>query len=192
MLTAKLVTTDEELAGIAQLSAANLVTNLSDETKEKEGFVTWVYPLHVLRVLHAIVPSVIVKDGDKLAGYAITLTKECIPAYPPLAATADYASTVSYKGRPLTDHRIYFMGQICVDLDYRGRGVVGMLYEFHRQQFSPLYDIFFTEISPSNPRSLKAHQKVGFRIIATHWEEGKPWDAVIWDWAEPQERAGDR
>jgi len=186
MLTAKLVTTEKELAQIARLSAANLVTNISDDTKTKEGFVTWVYPLDVLRILHAIIPSVIVMDGDNLAGYAITLTKECIPAYPPLAATAEYAATLIYKDRPLSDQRIYFMGQICVDLDYRGQGVVGMLYEFHRQHFSPLYDIFFTEISPSNPRSIKAHQKVGFKTIGTHWEDGSPWDAVIWDWTEPK------
>lgn len=183
MLTAKLVTKKEELVQIAQLSASNLVTNISEETKAKEGFVTWVYPREVLFALHAIVPSVIVMDGNKLAGYAITLTKECVTIYPPLAATIDFVSTVDYKGRPLIDYPIYFMGQICVDPDYRGRGVVGMLYEFHRQQFSPKYSMLMTEISTSNPRSLKAHQKAGFKVIGTHWENEDNWDLVLWDWA---------
>lgn len=185
MLTTKLVTTTEELEQIANLSAANLVTNISDETKKKEGFVTWVYPLEVLKTLHSIVPSVIAMDGDQLAGYAITLTKECAPVYPPLAETIDYTKTVEYNGLPLSDHRIYFMGQICVHSDYRGRGVVDLLYAFHRKQFSPLYDIFFTEVSPSNPRSLKAHQKVGFRVIDTHRDSTGEWDAIVWDWTEP-------
>jgi ribosomal protein S18 acetylase RimI-like enzyme len=183
MLTTKLASTEDELAQIAQLSAANQVANISPETKEKEGFVTWIYPLDVLRTLHAIVPSVITMDGDKLVGYAITLTKECAPVYPSLGSTIGYAATVSYKGRPLIDHRVYFMGQICVHQDYRGQGVVGMLYEFHRKQFSASYDILFTEISTANPRSLKAHQKAGFRVIGTHWENAEEWAAVIWDWA---------
>ncbi|HEY6899013.1 MAG TPA: hypothetical protein VI233_00160, partial [Puia sp.] len=62
MLTAKLVSTNEELEQIAALSAANLVTNISEEQKKKEGFVTWVYPLEVLKTLHTIVPSVVVMD----------------------------------------------------------------------------------------------------------------------------------
>lgn len=183
MLTAKLVTTNEELEQIAALSAANLLTNISPEQKEKEGFVTWVYPLEVLQTLHKIVPSVIVMDGGKLAGYAITLTKECVPVYPPLAENVDYIKTIHYKGKPLFDHRMYFMGQICVDEQYRGQGVVSLLYNFHKKQFSPLYDIFFTEISPANPRSLKAHQKVGFQILDTHHDSTGTWNAVIWDWA---------
>lgn len=185
MLTAKLVTKEDELVQIAQLSAANLVTNISDETKAKEGFVTWVYPQEVLYALHTIVPSVIVVDGDKLAGYAITLTKECVTIYPPLAATVDYVSTLNYNGRPLIDYPIYFMGQICVDQDYRGRGVVGMLYEFHRKKFSPQYSMLVTEISTRNPRSSKAHQKVGFKVIDRHHENEEEWDLVVWDWTDP-------
>lgn len=182
MLTAKLVTKEEELVQIAHLSAANLVTNISDETKAKEGFVTWVYNPESLSALHTIVPSVIVMDGDKLAGYAITLTKECAAIYPSLAETIEYVSTIDYKGRPLIDYAVYFMGQICVDKNYRGRGVVQLLYEFHRRQFSPLYSMLVTEISTSNPRSSKAHQKVGFEVIATHPDNGSDWDLVLWDW----------
>ncbi len=182
MLTAKLVTEESELEQIAQLSAANLSTNISAETKEQEGFVTWVYPQETLYALHVLVPSVIVMDGDKLAGYAITLTKECVTIYPPLAGSLDYASTVNYKGKPLIDHDIYFMGQICVDKDYRGQGVVGMLYEYHRKQFSSQYSILITEISTKNPRSSKAHEKVGFKVLDTHHENDEDWDLVIWDW----------
>jgi ribosomal protein S18 acetylase RimI-like enzyme len=182
MFIAKLVTTDEELVQIAELSAANLATNLSAETKQKEGFVTWVYPIEVLRTLHAVIPSVIVKDGDLVAGYAITLTKECVPVYPPLASTMAYVSSVPYKGRPLIDHRLYFMGQICIRERYRGQGVVDLLYPFHRQEFSGRYDLLITEISVNNPRSLKAHSKAGFQVIDRHHESNEDWELVVWDW----------
>lgn len=182
MLTAKLVSTDQEIEQIAALSTANLSTNLSAETKQREGFVSWVYTTPILQTIHAIVPSVIVMDGDTLAGYALTLTMECKAAYPPMIPTSEHISALLYKGRPLGEQRIYFMGQICVAEPYRGQGVVGMLYDFHRRQFSPRYDKLITEISTANPRSLKAHQKIGFHTIDIHHENGSDWEVVLWDW----------
>ena len=185
MLSPKLVTTSTELAQIAHLSDQNLVTKISAEQKAQEGFVTWEYPLETLQTLHRIIPSVIVMDGEKLAGYAISLTRECVDAYPPLDTDMHHFATLSYKGRPLLDHRVYFMGQICVDLAYRGQGVVKMLYDFHRKAFSDRYDLFVTLISQANPRSFKAHEKVGFKVIGTQHDEesGQEWDVVAWDWA---------
>jgi hypothetical protein len=184
MLTAKLVTTEQELSQIAALSASNLSTNISKETKESEGFVSWYYPVEALLALHTIVPSVIAKDGDIVAGYALTLVRECIPVYPVMAATMEHVSCLRYKGRPLSDSRLYLMGQICVREGYRGKGVVGLLYDFHRQEFSDRYDMLVTEISLSNPRSLKAHEKAGFRIIDTHRDGQGEWNVVLWDWLE--------
>jgi hypothetical protein len=183
MLTAKLVTTDEELIQIAELSAANLSSNISDETKAKEGFLSWFYPVEALRAIHAIVPSVIVKEGETVAGYALTLTRECVAVYPPMAPTIAHLSRLRYKNRLLNDSRLYLMGQICVRQGYRGQGTVGLLYEFHKQEFSSQYDMLITEISPTNPRSLKAHEKAGFRIIDTYRDEQKhKWIVVLWDW----------
>jgi L-amino acid N-acyltransferase YncA len=182
MLTTKIVTTDQELHQIAALSSANLSTRLTAEEKAKEGFVSWVYTPEILRTIHAIVPSVIVKDVDALAGYALSLTRACSPVYPNMAVSEAWLSSVSYKGRLLGKQRYYLMGQICVAEPYRGRGLVGLLYDFHRQHFSPQFDCLVTEISTANPRSLKAHQKVGFKTIITHTDADGEWDTVLWDW----------
>ena len=184
MLTAKFVTTDEELSQIAGLSRENLVSNITEEVKQREGYVSWPYPLETLQKLHALTPSVIVKDGDLVAGYALVLTTEAAGIYPPLAIALEYFAKVNYKGRSLLDFRVYIMGQICVHQDYRGKGVFQLLYQFHQQQFSPSYDLVFTEISTRNPRSLKAHEKIGFTIVNTHWDEEGEWHVVVWDWSE--------
>ncbi len=140
MLTAKLVTTDNEILQIGALSNANLSTNISAEIKAKEAFVSWVYTPEILETLHAVAPSVVVMDGDTLAGYALTLTPECLEVYPAAAATYAHASTLIHN------------------------------------------DLLLTEISVANPRSLKAHQKVGFHVIDTHHDPQGHWDAVLWDW----------
>jgi len=182
MLTAKLVSTDNELHQIAALSNANLSANISVETKAREGFVSWVYTPAILKTLHAIAPSVIVIDGDHLAGYAITLTPECLPAYPAAVDTYVHASTLIHNGRPLGEQRFYIMGQICVAEPWRGKGLVEMLYQGHRQFYRSRFDLLLTEISTANPRSLKAHQKVGFQVIDTHHDTAGDWDVVLWDW----------
>jgi L-amino acid N-acyltransferase YncA len=79
------------------------------------------------------------------------------------------------------------MGQICVHADYRGQGLVGMLYEFHRQQLSAQYDILVTEISTNNPRSLRAHLKTGFKVIDTYRDAQDEWEVVIWDWMNTEQ-----
>ena len=182
MLTAKLVTTEEELAQIARLSASNLVTNISVETKAAEGFVTWSYPLATLKLLHALQPSVTVKDHDIVAGYALVLTRECTVVYPPLKGMIEHMRGLPFRGQPLLDHRVYVMGQICVHPAYRGKGVVDLLYQFHRQEFSSRFDLLVTEISTSNIRSMKAHLKTGFNVIDTYRDEQDEWNVVLWDW----------
>jgi hypothetical protein len=182
MLTARLAATDKELELIAALSSANLSANISAETKAKEGFVSWFYPPDVLKTLQAIAPSVIVMDEDRLAGYAITLTPECLPAYPAAIPTYEHASSLLHNGLPLGGQRFYLMGQICVAEPYRGQGLVNILYAGHRLFYSGKYDLLLTEISISNPRSLKAHQKIGFQVIDTHEDPQGSWDVVLWDW----------
>src|SRR5579863_7810418 len=105
MLTTKLATTDQEIQQIAALSNANRSTNISEEELVREGFVSWVYTPEILRTINAIAPSVIVMDEDLLAGYAITLTGECIDAYPAAAPTYTHAAPLHFKGRALGEQR---------------------------------------------------------------------------------------
>ena len=181
-MTVKLVSTDMELDQIAALSLANLATEISAETKAREGFVTWVYTASVLRELHRIASSVVAMDGDVLAGYALTLTADSEAVYPLMGDMLRRMHTVVYDGRPLSDYPCYIMGQICVAAPYRGQGVVGQLYEGHRASFGGAYDLLVTEISRANPRSSKAHAKVGFEVVETFTGPVQDWDMVVWDW----------
>lgn len=191
MLTVRPVRSDSELDQIAQLSRANLVTEISPETRAREGFVTWVYTPPILRALHRIAPSVVAMDGDTLAGYAITLTAACESVYPVMSDMVQRMRTVMYEGRPLSDYRYYIMGQICVAAPYRGQGVVQRLYTGHREIYGQTYDLLVTEISTANPRSSKAHAKVGFEVVETFSGPVQDWDMVVWDWRQ-QKAGGER
>ncbi|PZR28516.1 MAG: GNAT family N-acetyltransferase [Citrobacter freundii] len=181
-LIPSLVANDTELQQILSLQQENLLTNLSAGEQKDQGFVTLRHTLPLLQQMHQLAPSVIVKEGDRLAGYALTMAPDCRRLVPGLEPMYSLLDTLSYNGEPVSSLSYYVMGQVCVDKDYRGQGVFQLLYDFHREAYSHTYDALITEIATRNHRSLRAHEKVGFKIIHTHRDELDEWAVVIWDW----------
>lgn len=182
MLVATQVTTEEELQQIHALNQQNLKQNISAEERAQEGFVSWLYSLDLLKQMHQLAPSIIVKDNDKVVGYALTTLPEARVFHHDLEEMFQGLETVAYKGQPLFSYRFYCMGQICIDKSYRGQGLVNSLYQKHKEVYSPQYDFLLTEISVRNPRSQKAHEKVGFRTIHTRTDAMDEWNVVVWEW----------
>ena len=77
------------------------------------------------------------------------------------------------------------MGQICVDEPWRGRGVFDALYQGHREHLRGAYELVVTEVAVRNPRSLRAHQRVGFREIERYRDATDEWVVLGWDWQPP-------
>ncbi|HVK97549.1 MAG TPA: GNAT family N-acetyltransferase [Flavisolibacter sp.] len=171
-----------ELVQILELNHQNLKQNLSDAEQQDEGFITWLYSLELLEKMHDVAPSVIVKDGDKIVGYALTTPIEARSFHPDLDIMFQNLEPVQYKNAPLFSFRFYCMGQICVDKNYRGKGVVNLLYQKHKELFAGQYEFILTEISTRNKRSIKAHEKVGFTSIYQYSDATDDWSVVIWDW----------
>lgn len=182
MLVTTLVHTEEELQQIYDLNQQNLKQNISAEEREQEGFVSWLYSIDLLQQMHQLAPSIIVKDDNKVVGYALATLPEARVFHPDLEEMFKGLETVTYKSQPLFDYRFYCMGQICVAKEYRGQGLVNSLYQMHKEVYRPQYNFLLTEISTRNPRSQKAHEKVGFRTIHTRTDSMDEWNVVVWEW----------
>ena len=181
-LIPELVTTDEELQQIHRLNQLNLKTKLSSHEQSQEGFVTWLYSLDLLRDLHGLAPSVVVKDNDRVAGYALTTLRESRVFHPDLDNMIRTIDPLTYNSKPLIEYSYYCMGQICIDKDYRSKGVFELLYQKHKSMYNKRFDLLITEISTSNHRSIRAHEKVGFKTISSHRDALDTWNIVVWDW----------
>ena len=179
---ATIVTTDEELQQIVALSALNHRDNVTASEKAKEGFISWQYSFDLLHKMQQQQPHIIVKDGEHLAGYALTALKEAKVFHADLTAMINSLETLMYNNKPLADYNYYVMGQVCVDKAYRGKGVFDMLYQHHKKIFKDKFDFVVTEISTNNLRSIRAHEKVGFKTIYTYKDSVDEWDVVLWDW----------
>lgn len=182
MLFATTVSTKKELEQIQILNQQNLKQNLSEDEMLQEGFVSWNYSLELLEKLHQLAPSVIVKDGEKVVGYALATLKESSSFHPDLEKMITKLRSVRYESKPLMSFHFYLMGQVCIHKDYRGKGVFPLLYHQHRISYGKEYELLVTEISTKNQRSLKAHEKVGFKNIFTYKDAIDEWNVVAWNW----------
>jgi RimJ/RimL family protein N-acetyltransferase len=182
MLEATIVTSEDELAQIHQLNQLNLKQNLSEKEKKEEGFVSWLYSMKLLEQMHKLAPSIIVKDEDKVVGYALVTLKEAREFHPDLRTMITNLQPLHYNGKPLFTYSFYCMGQICIDKNYRGKGVFNNLYKHHKKIYQTKFDLLITEISTHNPRSQKAHEKVGFKTIHNYKDVMDEWNVVGWDW----------
>ncbi|HEU0112411.1 MAG TPA: GNAT family N-acetyltransferase [Flavisolibacter sp.] len=182
MLKATTVTTEQELIQIHELNLANLKTNLASTEQKEEGFVTWLYSVLLLQQMHQLAPSIIIKDQDQVAGYALTTLRQAAAFHPDLKSMFESIGDILYEGKPLSNHNFYCMGQICIGKTYRGKGLVNMLYQKHKEVYGKDYDFILTEISTANQRSQAAHEKIGFKTIYTHRDAMDEWNVVVWDW----------
>ena len=183
MLYPALTSSDEELQQILQLQQENLLPNIDDAEMQSQGFVTLCHDMKTLKEMHGLGPSVIIKDDKKVVAYALTMFRECRQLIPDLEPMFALFDKLSWNNQPLNQYRFYVMGQVCVAKTYRGKGLFEQLYDHHKKIYQPQFDLFVTEISTRNHRSLRAHEKIGFTTIHTHRDKLDEWRVVAWDWS---------
>jgi GNAT superfamily N-acetyltransferase len=182
MIWIKLVSEFSELEGIRTLQEENLKKNLSATEAEAEGFVTAEYTIEFLQTLHENSPSVIAKDGSRVIGYALVAVKSIRDQHDLLADLFNSIDEIVYKDQLLKNVNYVVVGQLCVAKEYRGLGLVKLMYQHFKTSLSDAFDYCLTDIAFNNPRSLKAHLKNGFVVADTLHYGGISWDIVLWDW----------
>jgi ribosomal protein S18 acetylase RimI-like enzyme len=177
MIEARPVVGDGELEQILDLQRRNVARNLSEREMAESGFVTVEHTLDVLRRMHALSPSIVAKDGAELAGYALVMPVECRSFVPVLEPMFQRLEALG-----MFQQRFYVMGQVCVASAYRGRGVFDLLYHAHREHLRGRFESVVTEVSIRNPRSLRAHRRIGFEELERYRDATDEWVLLIWSW----------
>ncbi|WP_336516290.1 GNAT family N-acetyltransferase [Pollutibacter soli] len=174
---------DADIISIKELQKKNLQRNLSPEETARQGFVTVEHSLDDLRKLNAIEKHIICKDGDEVIAYLLAMTvesKEDIPVLIPMFRTFE---DLQYKDKLISTYNYIVVGQVCVDKDYRGKGILDQCYNTYKNSYCTKYDFAVTEIATRNIRSIRAHCRVGFTVIHTYVSpDGEEWAIVVWDW----------
>lgn len=183
MIRYAIVTTSAELEGIMQLQKANLQAQLDADEIRDQGFVTVSHSPEQLRQLHSIEPSVIALQHERVVGYVLAMTAASRHLIPVLEPMFDVFESLAYLGRSLSAYPYMVIGQVCVAKSCRGMGVFDELYATYRRHFQDRYAFAVTEIATRNTRSIKAHERIGFRPIHTYRSpDGEHWTIVILPW----------
>jgi L-amino acid N-acyltransferase YncA len=177
---------DDDLEGILALQRSNLEANLTPAKVSAQGFVTVRHVLELLRDMNHAEAHVVAKAEERVIGYALVMTPSFRERIPILAPLFERLERTLCAGKPVAQRAYFVMGQVCVDKDFRGRGVFPGIFQHMRTLYNPRYDLVVTEVSLRNPRSMRAHEKVGFRELVRYTNARKEeWSLIAWDWKAP-------
>ena len=138
--------------------------------------------------MNASSSAIIAKDGDKVVGYALVVTKDIRKGHKLIEGLFDAIDACEYNGKLLRDVNYVVVGQLCVAKEYRGQDLVQKLYGHFRDCLSIEFTYLVTDVAKANVRSLKAHKKRGFQVINELTYGGFGWDIVLWDWNATNQR----
>lgn len=173
----------KDLQQIIALQHVNHKLSLSDEERLENGFVTLRHDLEQLQQMMESVPQVVARSTKGIIGFALVLLKEHANMFPILHSMFEIFDETIYKGQILGNTSYYVMGQVCIDKDYRGQGIFQRLYQEQKRLLSSSFDLCLTEASVHNKPSMRAHQKVGFKILKEYSDHTDDWAMLLWDWS---------
>ena len=158
--------TIDDIAQIEELQKKYHVSFISEEDK-KSGFVTTLFTREQLTELIEQEDGIsLACDGDKVVAYAMAGSWEFWSKWPLFQYMIADLENVTYLGQQLTTENSYQYGPVCIDMAYRGQGVLENLFAHSARRMSRRYPILITFINHLNPRSYTAHtKKVGLDVI---------------------------
>ncbi len=173
--------TAQQFEQILQLQRQNLFSTISEEQQAQQGFVFAQYNIALLEMMASHLPQVIAVNNGKVIGYNLAMPVSMKNELPSLVPMFTEFERSKYKGRPLAEYRFMVGGQVCVDQDFRGQGLLRRLYHETRNMLPPGYQLCVTEVATRNDVSLRAHQKMGFEVVSTYHDGKEQWNVVVWD-----------
>lgn len=170
MISYKKASSVSELQQIINLQRDNVPEGISSEEKETEGFVTVVHTLELLTAMNTVCQHSIAIENDTVVGYALCM-------HPSFGDEIDVLkpmfSEIQKTIDPTTSWMV--MGQICIDKNFRKKGIFRRLYEHMSTSIRPEFTTIITEVDVTNTRSLAAHYAIGFKLMSTYTADRKEW-----------------
>lgn len=187
-ITTGILKTKANIYELLALQQRNLKSNISSEELDSQGFVTVEHNFEKLSIMQSKLPQIVAYNNNVVVGYALSMAVSCKNIIPELIPMFELLDGLQYNGKQLTESKYYVMGQICIDKSLRGHGIFQKLYEQHAIEFADKFDFIITEVSLNNPRSMKAHYKVGFKTIHEYYDPSNndTWAVILWDLKKPK------
>jgi len=180
MITYSHANNSSDLHGILALQKKNLRQNLQDEEIASQGFVYVEHDFEKLSKMNVPCPHVIAKYEGNVVGYTLVLLKENATDVPILNDLFEKINSHPFEGKLVKDEKYFVMGQVCIEKAFRSKNVFKGLYDLLIQTMKDDFDFIITEVSVDNKRSLRAHEKIGFKTLVDHTDVlSQTWRTII-------------
>ena len=179
------------IADIPQIESLQKRYHVSfiNEEEKKNGFVTTLFtPEQLTELIEQEDGISLACDGDKVVAYAMAGSWQFWSKWPLFQYMIADLPNTQYLGQTLTTENSYQYGPVCIDMAYRGQGVLQELFAHSARQMGKRYPILITFINHVNPRSYKAHtEKVGLEVIKNFSFNGNNYYELGYDTARAVE-----
>ena len=153
------IDSDFDFEQIIRLQTENLRLTKSPEEEKEQGFVTVQHDISILKEMNESAKHVVAKDGDKIVGYALAMTRDFNTKIPILGAMFESLDDLILDGKRVGDGDYIVMGQVCIDKPYRGQGVFAAMYDYYFKLHKPVFGYVITEVAARNTRSVPSSDR---------------------------------
>ena len=155
-----------DINGVLSLQEKYLFRNLS-EIERESGFVTT--PFTVPQLEEIIKQNgIFVAENEKheIVAYAFAGSWKYFEQWEIFNYMVSRFPQLSFNGNEITTQNSFQYGPVCIEKDYRGQGVLNLIFEEMRIEFLKKYPLSITFINKVNAISTRAHtKKLGWEII---------------------------
>ena len=153
-----------------------------DPNDKKDGFVTTPFSKEELTDLIEKESGLfIAKDGDEVVAYVMSASWEFWSKWAMFAFMVQNLKGKSFKGVPITNENSYQYGPIAIDKRYRNSEVLFNIFNFAREHMAKKYPILITFVNKINPRSFKAHSKLGLEVLSKFEYNNNQYYEMVYD-----------
>ncbi|WP_411765962.1 N-acetyltransferase [Winogradskyella sp. A3E31] len=169
---------DKDLHQILNLQKKNLKLALSEQDKESEGFVSVDHEFGVLKRMNDACAHIIAISEEKIVGYTLCMLTTFKNDVPELITMFNHLDGL-LDSKGLSSLNYFIMGQVCIDKNFRKKGVFRGLYNFMKSELKSEFDAVITEVNVKNRRSSDAHKAIGFEALDIRSEGSEDWELII-------------
>lgn len=179
--------TETDIPEILKLQQANLSENLTEEEKQKEGFVSLTTTEQDLeKIIKNDGVVVVDKENNNLKGYLFSVTLDYAKKISFLDPLIENINNVEYKDKNLNEYKCCILAQTAIEKESRGKGILEKLYaKLKTELISRGYELGVSEIAEDNKKSLGVHiNKIGLKKLGSYVFNNKNWIIVALDLKE--------
>lgn len=171
-----------DIPGVLALQEKYLYLNMN-EAERKRGFVTT--PFTAAQIEEVITQNglfVATDENSGIVAYAFAGSWKYFEQWEIFNFMVSRFPQLSCQGHPITTENSFQYGPICIDLRYRGSGLLNQLFEEMRIEFFHRYPISVTFINKVNEVSERAHtKKLGWEVVDAFRFNDKDYIALAFD-----------